>query len=78
MAESRISKWGTGLAVRIPDTIARQWGIQEGSEIQIIPQGEQIMLRKKPYNLHDMLAQVTPKNLHTEWDTGIPQGREEW
>ena len=78
MAESRISKWGTGLAVRIPDTIARQWGVQEGSEIQIIPQGEQIMLRKKPYNLHDMLAQVTPENLHTEWDTGIPQGREEW
>ena len=77
-AESSISRWGTGLAVRIPDAIAQQWGVQEGSAIEIIPQGERIMLSKKPYDLDDMLAQITPENLHTEWDTGASQGREAW
>lgn len=78
MTESHISRWGTSLAVRIPDAIALQWGVQEGSAIEIIPQGEQIMLCKKTYDLDDMLAQVTPENLHTEWDTGAPQGQEIW
>ena len=78
MEESRVSRCGTGLAVHIPDAIAQQWGVREGSEIQIIPQGEQVMLCKKSYDLHDLLAQITPENLHTEWDTGAPQGREVW
>ena len=66
MPESHISRWGTSLAVRIPDEIARQWGVQEGSAIQIIPQGEQIVLCKKSSDLDDMLAQITPENLHPE------------
>lgn len=66
MAESHISRWGTSLAVRIPDAIAQQWGVQEGSAIQIIPQGEQIMLCKKTYDLDGMLARVTPENVHPE------------
>lgn len=78
MAESHISRWGTSLAVRIPDSIAQQWGVQEGSAIQIIPHGEQIMLCKKTYDLDDLLAQVTPENLHTEWDIGATQGQEVW
>ena len=78
MAESHISRWGTSLAVRIPDAIALQWGVQEGSAIEIIPQGEQIMLCKKTYGLDDMLAQITPENLHTEQSSGAPRGREEW
>ncbi len=78
VAESSVSRWGTSLVVSIPDAIAQQWGVQEGSAIEIIPQGEQIMLCKKAYDLDDMLAQVTSENLHTEWNTGAPQGREAW
>ncbi len=72
-----ISKWGDSLAILIPTTIAQQWGVQEGSAIEIIHQGDQIVLRKS-YNLDDMLAQITPDNLHPEQDTGPAQGREEW
>ena len=39
---------------------------------------KRIMLCKKKYDLDDMLARVIPENLHTEWDTGAPQGREAW
>ena len=65
-AKSHISKWGTSLAVRIPKPIAEQWGVQEGSAIEIVPRGDQVVLRKRSYDLVGMLAQMTPDNLHSE------------
>ena len=47
-------------------TIAEQWGVQEGSSIEILPGDDQIVLRKTTYVLTDMLAQVNPDNVHTE------------
>ena len=38
----------------------------------------QFVLRKRPRALAEMLAQVTPENLHAERDTGPPVGNEEW
>jgi antitoxin MazE len=66
------------LAVRIPKPIAEQWGVQEGSAIEIVSRGEQIVMRKRTYVLADMLAQVTADNLHSEFDTGPALGNEEW
>ena len=77
-AKSHISKWGTSLAVRIPKPIAEQWGVQEGSAIEIVPQGDQVVLRKRSYDLVGMLAQMSPDNLHPEQDSGPAQGNEEW
>ncbi len=77
-ARSHISKWGTSLAVRIPKSIAEQWGVHEGSAIEILPQGRHVLLRKKSYDLAGMLAQVDPVNLHPELDAGPAQGSEEW
>ena len=34
--------------------------------------------RRKTCHLADMLAQISPENLHPEWDTGPAQGKEEW
>jgi antitoxin MazE len=77
-AKSHISKWGSSLAIRIPKPIAEQWGVREGSAIEIVSRGEQLVLRKRTYKLADMLAQVTADNLHPELDTGPAQGNEEW
>ena len=76
--KSHIAKWGSSLAVRIPKPVAEQWGVQEGSPIDIVPHGDQIVLRKRTYELAAMLAQMTPEKLHSEWDTGEVQGREIW
>ena len=76
-AKSHVSKWGTSLAIRIPSPIAEQWGVQEGSAIEIVPLGDQIVLRKRPYDLASMLAEVEPDNLHPEQDAGPAQGNEE-
>ena len=76
--KAHISKWGTSLAVRIPKPIAQQWGVQEGSPIEIVSQGDVVILREQTYNLTEMLAAVTPDNIHSEHDSGSAQGNEAW
>ena len=34
-AKSHVARWGGSLAVRIPKSIAEQWGVHEGSAIEI-------------------------------------------
>lgn len=74
----RLSKWGHSLAVRIPRACAEQVGLAEGSVVELIADGDRIVLRKPTYSLEALLAQVTPENLHGETDTGRPKGGEEW
>ena len=77
-ARMRVGKWGSSLAVRIPKAIAQQWGVSEGSGIEMTSIGDQVVLRKRAYKLADMLAGVTPENLHPEQDIGESRGREQW
>ena len=76
--KSQIANWDSSLVVRIPKAVAKQWGVQEGSAIEICLHGAQVVLCKRSDNLDDMMAQVTPQNVHSEWDVGVPQGREEY
>ncbi len=77
-ARSHVAKWGSSLAVRIPKPVAEQWGVREGSSIEMVPRGDQLVMRKRAYRLTDLVAQITPDNRHAEVDTGPPQGNEEW
>ena len=77
-AQSTVAKWGASLAIRIPKAIAEQWGVREGSAVELVSRGEQVVIRKRKYDLAEMLAKVTPENLHSEVDFGPPAGREEW
>ena len=75
-ATSQICKWGSSLAVRIPKPIAEQWGVREGSAVDMVLRGNEVLLRKKTDSLADMLATVTDENLHPEVDAGPAQGNE--
>ena len=77
-AKSHVARWGGSLAVRIPKSIAEQWGVHEGSAIEIASRGEQVVMRKRAYNLTDMLDQVTAENLHPEMSAGPALGNEDW
>ncbi len=77
-ANMRISKWGSSLAVRIPKAIAEQWGVSEGSAIEMESAGGEVVLRRQTYNLADMLSRVTVEDLHPEQDIGESQGKEQW
>ncbi len=71
-ANLRICKWGGSLAVRIPKAIAEQCGVSEGSAIEMDAQGGRIVLRKRPYDLAEMLSRITADNLHPEQEIGEP------
>ena len=74
----RVGKWGSSLAVRIPKAIAGQWGVSEGSAVEITSVGDQVVLRKQVNNLSDLLSKVTADNVHAEQDIGESRGREQW
>lgn len=77
-AKTRVATWGSSLAIGIPKPIAEQWGVQDGSAIEIVPEGDTLLLRKRTYDLAGLLEQVTPDNLHGETYTGGAQGKEIW
>lgn len=77
-AMSHVSRWGSSLAVRIPKALAEQWGVEEGSAIELFAEGEDIVLRKRSYDLADLVADMSPANTHPEVDWGAAQGDEVW
>lgn len=77
-ARTRIATWGSSLAIRIPKPIADQWGVSAGSAVELVPDGDTLILRKHTYDLGTLLANITPDNVHGEQDTGEPQGKEIW
>ena len=64
-----VQKWGNSLGFRIPSLWAKDNNVKNGSKIVILPQ-------KK--SLDDMLAMVTPENIHSEISAGSSVGNEEW
>ncbi len=77
----KIQKWGNSLALRIPQSFAKEAGVEEGSIVDISVQGDRLVIqtvRRVKYDLDDLLSQVREENLHDEFDTGRPVGREAW
>ena len=77
---AKAQKWGNSLAVRIPKSIAQQAGVNEDDELDIDVEAEIIRLkpRRRQAGLEELLAQITPDNLHAAVDFGGPRGREIW
>lgn len=71
-------KWGGSIGVRIPQRIAKKYGVVNGSSIKVTEDGEKIIL--KPVNdkptLEELVAKCSPENAHEEIDFGGPVGRE--
>lgn len=77
-AALRVGKWGSSLAVRIPKTVADQCGISEGSLLDMEVQSGQLVVRRRKYDLEELVSQITPENQHPEIFDGPPRGHEEW
>ncbi len=74
-----IRKWGNSLAVRLPKALADQAQVREGVKVQLVttPEGILVKAKRKPrYRLSDLLAGITPDNVHPETDWGWPVGKE--
>ena len=79
--QATVQKWGNSLALRLPKPFTSQINIGEHSLVEIILEENQIIIkpiRAPEVNLDELLAAITPENLHTEISTGKVVGKEVW
>ena len=73
-----VQKWGNSLGFRIPSLWAKDNNVQSGSKIEVIAEKGKLVILPQKKSLDDMLAMVTPDNIHSEVTTGNAVGKEEW
>ena len=79
--ETRIRKWGNSLAVRIPQPLAHQLGLEPGSLVNMTAKDDGLTIqpvRRPAVSLDALLDGVIADNRHGEVDTGPSTGRETW
>jgi len=77
--KSKVQKWGNSLAVRIPKVFADEAGLEENSEVDVsIIDGTVVIKRKSKFkfDLNELIAQITPENIHNEINAGPDVGLE--
>ena len=59
MSDTKIQRWGNSMALRIPATMLRAWGIEEGQAVALSIEGSALVVRptQKRYKLDELLAQ---------------------
>jgi antitoxin MazE len=79
--QTKIQKWGNSLALRIPKSFALNVNIKQNELVDLsIDKGKIIItpIAQKEYSLEELLEGVSENNLHSEFDTGAPAGKEIW
>lgn len=73
-----VSRWGNSLAVRLPRHVAKAAGLREGDGVDIHSEDSVVIIRRaKPhYDIDDLVAGITPENVHPAVDWGAAVGRE--
>ena len=76
----QVGKWGNSLAIRIPKAMAEAVSLAEGQDVELDVEGNHLLIKPvgKKYSLDELLASVTPDNIHQETDWGSPVGKEVW
>jgi antitoxin MazE len=77
--QTRVQKWGNSLGLRIPRGLADEVGLGVGTEVSLTAKdGELILKPSLPSRLRlaDLLAGITPENIHASVDTGDAVGSE--
>lgn len=73
-----VQKWGNSLAIRIPQAVARQCHLAQGSPIDITIEDKKIIIKlaRKKMNLAKLLSAVNEANLHSKVDMTDFLGKE--
>lgn len=77
----RVQKWGNSLAVRIPKAFAAEVHLKANALVDLSLADGKLLLQpaeEEIPTLEELLAGITPENLHGEIDWGPPVGRETW
>ena len=76
-----ITRWGQGLALRVPRKLALEAGLSEGAEVELTahPGGLDVAaVAGHVPSLAELLAQITDANRHEAVDSGPAVGAEVW
>ncbi len=78
---TKVQKWGNSIALRIPKAFADEMKITPESAVELrMEEGKLIIetVEGPEFTLEELLAGITPENLHAEIDWGEPVGLEGW
>jgi antitoxin MazE len=78
---SKVQKWGNSLALRIPKPYAEEAGLSPDTPVELsLQEGKLVVARADAlaYSLQELLAGITPRNIHREIDLGPAVGDETW
>jgi len=76
-----VKKWGNSAAVRIPAAILRAAELHLDEPVDVREESGRIVIgpvRRREYDLAELLKGITRANLHAEVDFGRPVGKEAW
>ena len=79
--QTKIKKWGNSLALRIPKLLALDINLKQNELVNLSIDKDSIIITpigEKEYSLGKLLKGVTKNNLHGEFNTGAPVGKENW
>jgi antitoxin MazE len=74
-----VKKWGNSASVRIPTGIMEAAHLRLDDPVDVREEGGRIVIepiRGSEFDIDQLLAGITPQNLHTEIDFGAPVGKE--
>jgi len=77
--QTRVQKWGNSLGVRIPRGLADEVGLGAGTEVSLTAKDGELVLRPSlpsRLRLADLVAGITPENIHASVDKGDAVGTE--
>lgn len=77
----KIEQWDDCLGVRIPQSVAEQAQFRVGSTVSItLENGRLVVAPEAPlvFSLEELLAGITPDNIHGETNWGPAVGNEVW
>ena len=74
-----VKKWGNSASVRIPAAVMKAAKLQLNDVVEVRETGGKIVIEpvlEQKYDLDELLAAITPDNLHEEVDFGPAVGKE--
>lgn len=76
--ETKLTRWGNSLGVRIPKALAVEAELTEGSEISLSVRDGEVVISPRRHTLEALVAGITAENRHGETDLGLARGGEAW
>lgn len=78
--QTRLEKCDRSLALRIPDELAAAANLDGNSLVDVSLVGDKLVIAPvgSVTTLDELLAAITPLNIHAEVDTGPAVGNETW